>query len=94
MSSERQGEHPSSKRQGEHPARAFGKTGGGFAEGQANPDEFEQDKRVEGFAAGQDDPEKFPEDEQLGSFSRGQETTDSPQTVQEGTFGKVDATEE
>lgn len=62
-----------SGRQGEHPARAYGVTGGGFAEGQANPDECEQDKRVEGFATGQDDPGSFPEDEQLGSFSRGQE---------------------
>lgn len=77
----------SSGRQGEHPARAYGVTGAGFAEGQGNPDEFEQDKRVEGFATGQDDPEKFPEDEKLGSFSRGQEETDSPQNAQEGTFG-------
>ena len=82
-----------SDRQGEHPARAYGTTGGGFAEGQAKPDEFEQDKRVEGFATGQDDPEKFPEDEQLGSFARGQEKADSPQNVQEGTFGAVDQPE-
>jgi len=80
-----------SDRQGEHPARAYGATGGGFAEGQADPEQFEQDQRVEGFATGQDDPEKFPEDEQLGSFARGQEETDSPQNVQEGTFGAVDA---
>jgi hypothetical protein len=83
-----------SGRQGEHPARAYGVTGSGFAEGQANPDECEQDKRVEGFATGQDDPGSFPEDEQLGSFSRGQEETDSPQNAQEGTFGTVDAPKE
>jgi hypothetical protein len=81
-------------RQGKHPARAYGVTGSGFAEGQANPDECEQDKRVEGFATGQDDPKSFPEDEQLGSFSRGQEETDSPQNEQEGTFGVVDPPKE
>jgi hypothetical protein len=84
----------SSDRQGKHPARAYGATGGGFAEGQADPDEFEQDKRVEGFATGQDDPEKFPEDEQLGSFAKGQEKRDGPEDVEEGTFGTVDAPKE
>ncbi|HUA47550.1 MAG TPA: hypothetical protein VMA77_20105 [Solirubrobacteraceae bacterium] len=79
-----------SGRQGEHPARAYGATGGGFAEGQADPAEFEQDQRVEGFATGQDDPEKYPEDEELGSFARGQEETDTPQDSDEGTFGTVD----
>ena len=83
-----------SGRQGEHPARAYGVTGGGFAEGQANPDEFEQDKRVEGFGTGQDDPEDFPEDETLGSFARGQEETDRPQNADEGTFGSVEGPEE
>jgi hypothetical protein len=83
-----------SGRQGEHPARAYGVTGGGYAEGQVNPDEFEQDKRVEGFATGQEDAESFPENEQLGSFARGQEETDSPQNVQEGTFGTTESPEE
>jgi hypothetical protein len=32
------------KREGEHPARAYGVTGGGFAEGQANPEQIEDDK--------------------------------------------------
>jgi hypothetical protein len=76
----------SSDRQGEHPARAYGATGGGFAEGQADPEEFEQDKHVSGFAAGQEDVEAFPEDESLGSFARGQETE---QHVEEGTFGSA-----
>jgi hypothetical protein len=35
------------ERQGEHPARAYGVTGGGFAEGRAEPQEFEQDGQVE-----------------------------------------------
>jgi hypothetical protein len=77
----------SSEREGEHPARAYGATGGGFAEGEANPEEFEQDKNVGSFATGEEDPETFPEDEHLGSFARGQEDTDSPQNVEEGTFG-------
>jgi hypothetical protein len=76
-----------SQREGEHPARAFGATGGGFAEGEAKPDEFEQEKRVGSFATGEEDEKKFPEDERLGSFARGQEATDSPQDAAEGTFG-------
>ena len=80
----------SSKREGEHPARAYGVTGGGFAEGEAHPEEFEQDKQVGSFATGEEDLEKFPEDEQLGSFARGEESTDSPQSEEEGTFGTVE----
>jgi hypothetical protein len=78
----------SNKREGEHPARAYGATGGGFAEGQANPEE--QDKQVGSFATGEEDLEKFPEGEELGSFSRGQQTTDSPQNEEEGTFDTVE----
>ena len=77
----------SSERQGEHPARAYGVTGGGFAEGQADPEEFKEDKQVGDFASGQEDLEDFPEDEQLGSFAKGQEAQDN---VQEGTFGTVE----
>jgi hypothetical protein len=77
----------SGERQGEHPARPYGSTGGGFAEGEGNPEEFEQDKEVGSFATGEEEPEKFPEDEQLGSFARGEETTDNPRNVEEGTFG-------
>ena len=86
----------SSERQGEHPARAYGKTGGGFAEGQVNPEQFEEDEQVGSFATGEEDPEKFPEDEQLGSFARGQEKTDSPENLEEGTFatGQADSAEE
>jgi hypothetical protein len=73
----------SSERQGEHPARAYGVTGGGFAEGQANPEEFNEDEQVGGFATGQEDLEQFPEDAQLGSFAKGQETQEN---AQEGTF--------
>ena len=80
----------SSKREGEHPARAYGATGGGFAEGQVNPEDVAQDKQVGSFATGEEDLEKHPEDEKLGSFARGQETTDSPQHEEEGTFATVD----
>jgi hypothetical protein len=79
----------SSEREGEHPARAYGTTGGGFAEGAANPEKFEDDK-VGSFATGEEDLEKFPEDERLGSFARGQEKTDSPPNDEEGTFGTVE----
>jgi hypothetical protein len=79
----------SSKREGKHPARAYGTTGGGFAEGGAKPDELKQDKEVGSFATGEEDLEKFPENEQLGSFAKGQETPDSPQNEEEGTFGKA-----
>jgi hypothetical protein len=75
-----------SKREGEHPARAYGRTGGGFAEGQTHPEEVEPDKQVGSFATGEEDLEKFPEGEQLGSFARGQEKTDSPEHDEEGTF--------
>ena len=77
----------SSERQGEHPARAYGVTGGGFAEGQADPEEFEQDEQVGDFATGQEDLEEFPEDAQLGTFAKGQETQEN---VKEGTFGTVE----
>jgi hypothetical protein len=76
-----------SERQGEHPARAYGVTGGGFAEGQADPEQFEQDQQVGDFASGEEDLERFPEDAKLGSFARGQE---SQQNVQEGTFSTVE----
>ena len=79
----------SSKREGKHPARPYGTTGAGFAEGEANPEELEQNKQVGSFATGEEDLEKFPEDEQLGSFAKGQEKTDSPQNEEEGTFGTV-----
>ena len=75
------------EREGEHPARAYGTTGGGFAEGEAKPKEFEQDKEVGSFATGEEEPEKFGDDERLGSFARGQEETESSQNVKEGTFG-------
>jgi hypothetical protein len=84
----------SGEREGEHPARPFGATGGGFAEGEANPEDFEQDKRVGSFATGEEDPEQYPDDERLGSFARGQEETDSPQNVKEGTFGGEEDDEE
>jgi hypothetical protein len=77
----------SGEREGEHPARAYGTTGGGFAEGEASPEEFEQDKKVGSFATGEEHPESFSEDENLGSFARGQEETDSSQNDEEGTFG-------
>ena len=77
------------KREGEHPSRAYGVTGGGFAEGQTDPEEFDQDTQVGSFATGEEDLGSFPEDEQLGSFAVGQEKTDSPQNDQEGTFGSV-----
>jgi hypothetical protein len=86
----------SGEREGEHPARAYGTTGGGFAEGQADPEQFEEDNQVGSFATGEEDLEKFPEDEELGSFARGQEKTDSPENAEEGTFeaGPDDSAEE
>ena len=75
------------EREGEHPARAYGTTGGGFAEGETKPEEFEQDEQVGSFATGEEEPEKFADDERLGSFARGQEETESSQNVEEGTFG-------
>jgi hypothetical protein len=76
------------EREGEHPARAYGTTGGGFAEGEAKePEEFEHDKQVGSFATGEEEPEEFADDERLGSFARGQEETDSSRNVKEGTFG-------
>lgn len=74
----------SSDRRGTHPARAFGRTGGGFAEGQDNREEFPPDKQVGGFATGQEDIEEYPEDVKLGSFARGQQAQSN---IHEGTFG-------
>ena len=84
----------SSEREGEHPARPYGVTGGGFAEGQANPEEYPEDQEVGSFATGEEDPEKYPEDKELGSFARGQETSDSEQNMEEGTFGTVEGPDE
>ena len=81
----------SSDRRGTHPARPFGATGGGFAEGQNNPEEFEPDKNVASFAAGQEDIEEYPEDVKLGSFARGQQAESH---IHEGTFGMVESEEE
>ena len=81
-----------SEREGEHPARPYGATGGGFAEGEAHPEEFVEDKRVGSFATGEEDDETFPEDEALGSFARGQQKTDDPQNIAEGTFGGAEDT--
>jgi hypothetical protein len=77
----------SDDRHGTHPARAFGRTGGGFAEGQDHPEEFMPDKTVGGYASGQEDLQEFPEGAQLGGFARGQE---DERNTQEGTFGTVD----
>jgi len=80
-----------SDRHGTHPGRPFGRTGGGFAEGQDNPEEFKPDKTVGGFATGQEDLEDFPEGAQLGSFAKGQEEEEH---VDEGTFGRVEDEDE
>jgi len=74
----------SSDRRGTHPGRPFGVTGGGFAEGQNNPEEHKPDKNVASFAAGQEDIEEYPEDTKLGSFARGQQAESH---IHEGTFG-------
>jgi len=74
-----------SDRRGTHPARPFGVTGGGFAEGQNDPEEFKPEKNVASFAAGQENVEEFPEDTKLGSFARGQQAESH---IIEGTFGK------
>jgi hypothetical protein len=81
----------SSDRRGEHPGRPFGATGGGFAKGQNNPEEFEPTKDVGGFATGQEDIEEYPEDVKLGSFARGQQAESH---IHEGTFGTTDEPEE
>lgn len=75
-----------SHRDGEHPARPFGVTGGGFAEGQNNPEEFEPEKKVGAFGTGQENLEEYPEDAKLGSFARGQQAESH---IHEGTFGTV-----
>jgi len=80
----------SNDRQGEHPARPYGVTGGGFAEGQADPEEFPEDKQVGSFATGEEDPEKYPQDQELGSFARGQESSEALEDMDEGTFGTVE----
>jgi hypothetical protein len=66
-------------------------TGGGFAEGQNNPEEFVPEKTVGAFGTGQEDPEEFPEDVKLGSFARGQQAESH---IIEGTFGKVEGEDE
>jgi hypothetical protein len=76
------------ERQGEHPARAFGTTGGGFAEGEG--DDTAVDEQVGSFATGEEKPEEYPQDEDLGSFARGQEETEDPEDKAEGTFGHED----
>ena len=77
----------SSDRHGTHPGRPFGRSGGGFAEGQDKPEEFPPDKTVGSFATGEEDLEAFPEDAKLGSFARGQQ---GESHIHEGTFGEVE----
>jgi hypothetical protein len=77
----------SSDRRGTHPARPFGVTGGGFAEGQNDPEEHPPEKNVGAFATGQEDIEEYPEDVKLGSFARGQQAESH---IHEGTFGAPD----
>ena len=77
----------SSDRLGTHPGRPFGRTGGGFAEGQDSPEEFPPDKTVGSFATGEEDLEAFPEGAKLGSFARGQQ---GESHIHEGTFGAVE----
>jgi hypothetical protein len=78
----------SSDRHGTHPARPFGRTGGGFAEGQDNPEEFPPDKTVGAFGTGQEDLEEYPEGAKLGSFARGQQAESH---IHEGTFASGEA---
>lgn len=75
----------SSDRRGTHPARPFGVTGGGFAEGQNDPEEHPPEKNVGAFGTGQEDIEEYPEDVKLGSFARGQQAESH---IIEGTFGE------
>lgn len=77
----------SSDRRGTHPARPFGVTGGGFAEGQNDPEDHPPEKNVGAFATGQEDIEEYPEDVKLGSFARGQQAESH---IHEGTFGAPD----
>ena len=73
----------SNDRHGTHPGRPFGVTGGGYAEGQVDPEDYTPDKNVGGFASGQEDLEEFPEGAKLGTFARGQQAESH---VHEGTF--------
>ncbi|HEY2656976.1 MAG TPA: hypothetical protein VGI55_14380 [Solirubrobacteraceae bacterium] len=73
----------SSNRDGTHPGRPFGVTGGGFAEGQNDPEEFKPEKKVGAFGTGQEDLEQYPDDAKLGSFARGQQAESH---IHEGTF--------
>jgi len=77
----------SSYRDGTHPGRPFGVTGGGFAEGQVDPEEHTPDKTVGGFGTGQEDLEEFPEGAKLGSFARGQQAESH---IHEGTFAATE----
>lgn len=77
----------SSNRDGTHPGRPFGVTGGGFAEGQNDAEEFVPEKKVGSFGTGQEDVEEFPEDLKLGSFARGQQAESH---IHEGTFGTTE----
>jgi hypothetical protein len=77
----------SSDRRGTHPARPFGVTGGGFAEGQNDPEEHPPEKNVGAFATGQENIEEYPEDVKLGSFARGQQAESH---IHEGVFATPD----
>ena len=84
----------SSEREGEHPARAYGSTGGGFAEGQADPEQSEEDEKDETGRKFRDrrgrSREGFPENEQLGSCRQGSagENGQPGGMREEGTFGR------
>jgi hypothetical protein len=59
----------------------------GFAEGEANPQEYTQDEQVGRFSEGQED---LPEDPHQGRFSEGQEELpeEDPEKHVEGRFSE------
>ena len=64
----------SSEQSAEHPAEPERREEGGFAEGEARPDEFADEDRVGRFSEGQEElGEEDPEKHTQGSFAEGQE---------------------
>jgi len=74
----------------EHPAKPE-QSQGGFAEGEASPEQYPDDKAVGRFSEGQEDlPDSDPEKIHHGRFSEGQEELgeDDPEKHEERRFSE------
>jgi hypothetical protein len=63
---------------------------GTFAEGEADPKKYPEEKDVGTFAEGEADPKKYPEEKDVGTFAEGEADPESyPEEKDVGTFAEA-----